>query len=195
MIFEQIFVGNALLARKPERALPLVEALGEAYVAVGNTRGGHLEFNGICVLATLGRFEDALRRARGLLRHTDRLRWRFDLAAGEARAWTRETGQGAWLGPLSRTPEYQDFLREEVLHEPFPTDDPTADAICAVRDGVLEGKSAKRCFVTRKLVKPGEPVVRMRRLAIHNSDESFDLVAKAAVRGVRLGRSATAFQR
>jgi hypothetical protein len=178
--FEQIFVENALRSRQPERALPLVEGLREGYVSVGNTRGGHLEFNCICVLATLGRFEDALRRARGMMRHSDRLRWRFDLAAGERMPWTRAMGQAEWLGPLSQTQAYQTFVREEVEHTPFPVDDPAADAICAVRDDVLEGKSAKRCFLTRRLIKPGEPVVRMRRLSAHNPDESFVIVAQHA---------------
>ena len=71
-LFDELFILNALLSEQPERALAVIEKRGllsaPEIVAVGDTSRGHLEFNAACVLAVLGRFEEALSLARTMVR-------------------------------------------------------------------------------------------------------------------------------
>jgi len=82
------------------------------------------------------------------------------------------------LKPIEETPAYKAFL-EEIRSTELPKHDPTAHPLCAVRDGVLGGNKKKRCWLTRKLIAPGDPIVRMRRLFDHDSHDDFDIVDKA----------------
>jgi hypothetical protein len=177
--FEELFILNALLTEQPERALPLIESRGlsgDTPVAfVGDKR--HLEFNAVCVLSTLGRFDEALALARLMVRSGYSLRWRFNLET-TGKDWTQSTRQNEWLGPLSQTPAYQTFLKEYVRHEPFPAEDPAANALCALREDIWDGKKKKRCWLSKKLIAPGEPVVRVRRLVGHALDGDFDIARK-----------------
>ena len=178
--FLQLFTGLALRLGAPARALPVVAALGDGYVTVGDTRGGHLEFNAVCVLAALGRLDEAMARARSLVRHGYRLRWRFDLAVAARMAWTQTSGQNRWLAPLAATAAYQRFLADEVRHEPLPRDDAGRIALCAAHDGVLGGRTRKRCWLSGELIRPGEPIVRTRRLHGYAGDGRFDVAAAPA---------------
>ncbi len=67
--FDECLVLNALLTEQPGRALPVLERRGllgsQASIELANS--GHLEFNAVCVLATLGRFDAALALARAMV--------------------------------------------------------------------------------------------------------------------------------
>jgi hypothetical protein len=49
-----------------------------------------------------------------------------------------------------------------------------------VRDGVLGGTKKRRCWLTKKLIAPGDPIVLFRRLHEHAHDGDFDIAGKAA---------------
>jgi len=181
--FEELFILNALLTEQPERALPLIESRGllgdtPALQSVSDTASGHLEFNAVCVLATLGRFGEALALARAMVRSGYSLLWRFSLEGAKRMAWTQDMRQNEWLGSLSETLEYQTFFNEYVRGGPFSTEDPAASALCALREDVWERKKKQRCWLSKQLIAPGEQVVRVRRLFCHASDGSFDIARK-----------------
>ena len=175
--FEELFICNALLTGQAERALPLIESRGEAYEPASDTSSGHLEFNAVCALAALGQFDKALALARSIVRQGYSLKWRFDLEYAPKMAWTQEMRQNEWLGPLSKTDAYQRFLKEEIIDEVFPVDDPSANTFCAVYDAVQTAKK-QRCWLSKKLIAPGDEVVRVRRLFDHAYDGDLDVASK-----------------
>jgi hypothetical protein len=176
--FEELFILNALLTGQPARALPVIEARGLIHAATCDPSRGNLEFNATCVLAALGRNDEALALARALVRHGYGLRWRFNLDIAKTMAWTQAMHQNEWLGPLAQTPAYRAFVEEEVQPEQFPADDPAANALCALREDVWEGKKKKRCWLSKKLIAPGTPVIRVRRLVGLAKDGEYDIAAK-----------------
>jgi hypothetical protein len=178
--FDELFLANALVLGQPARALPLIEERLGVPAVFGRSIERDFEFNALCVLAALGRHDEAVTAAYALARHGYRNLWRFDPAAAERMWWTKATGRNEWTGPLTTLPVYQDFLRDEVIREPFDLTDPASNPLCAVREGTLGGKKRKRCWLSGKLISPGEPVVRMRRLFGHASDGDFDIVATDA---------------
>lgn len=178
--FQALQIENALCAEVPARALPLIAERLSDYLG-GRAQGdSHFEFNAICVFAALGRFDEALATARTLVRRGYQLAWRFSLAAAAGMSWTQEMRQNEWLGPLAGTEAYERFMREEIERAPHDEKDPAQNPLCFVRDGVLGGKKRKRCFVSRKFIEPGEPVIRIRRLFERASDGDFEIAAKEA---------------
>src|SRR5262245_23550794 len=99
--FEELFLPNALRTGPPERAMPVIERRGlsggSPLAAVGDSACDDLEFYAVCVLATLGRFDEALALARALVTSGYYRWWRFNLDAAKDADWTQ------WLGPLSET--------------------------------------------------------------------------------------------
>jgi hypothetical protein len=177
--FEALFVENALLIEQPTRALPLIENLREIYVRGGDTSGDHFEFNAVCAFAALGRFDEALAMARAMVRQGYYLKWRFAFERAAGMQWTQKMRQNEWLSALSQTPQYQAFL-QEIAYAELDKNSPATNPLCAVRDGVLGGKKKKRCWLTQKLIAPGDPIVRMRRLFDHGRHGDFDIVEKTA---------------
>jgi len=179
--FEARYLEHALLLEQPARALPVIEARFRNGDRELDATCGHFWFNAVCVLAALGRFDDALASARALVRNGYDLPWRFRLEVAAEMKWTQDMRQNDWLGALAATPAYQAFLREDILGEPFDEHAPRSNPLCAVKDGVWEGKKKKRCYISRRLIAPGEPVVHMRRLFGHATDGDFDMAARDAV--------------
>jgi hypothetical protein len=50
--------------------------------------------------------------------------------------------------------------------------------LCALREDVWKGKKKKRCWLSKKLIAAGMPVVRVRRLIGHAKDGEYDIAAK-----------------
>jgi hypothetical protein len=181
--FNELLLENALVIEQPARGLALIE---DGFNSLGPDSSGpvsgHLAFNAVCVLAALGRFDEALAAAYAMARHGYGLLARFDLAAVAERMpwWTALMRQNKWLGPLAATEAYQSFLQNEVASRPFDVSDPAFNPLCAVRDGALGGKAKQRCWLSREPISPGEPVVRIRRLFGHASDGEFDIIKKDA---------------
>lgn len=178
--FQALQIESALCAEEPERALPLIEERLPDYLAGAAPGDSHFEFDAICVFAALGRFDEALVTARALVRRGYGLAWRFNLASAAEMGWTQEMRQNEWLGPLAETEPYRRFMHEEVERTPHDEKDPAQNPFCFVRDGELGGKKRKRCFVSRKFIEPGEPVVRIRRLFERAGDGGFEIAAKGA---------------
>ncbi|WP_412066648.1 hypothetical protein [Rhizobium sp. SYY.PMSO] len=180
--FDECLVLNALLTEQPGRALPVLERRGllgpQESIELANS--GHLEFNAVCVLATLGRFDEALALARAMVQQGYYTTWRFDLESARQMAWTQDTRQNEWLAPLAETPAYQTFLDVYVRRQPFPVDNAEVNPLCALREETLESRKRKRCWLSQRLIQPGDPVVCARRLFGHASDGDFDIAAKEA---------------
>lgn len=180
--FHAGLVESALLAEAPRRAMPLIEQELHWYLASAAIDTSHFEFNAICVLAVLGRFDEALAAARQLVRRGYHLMWRFSLESARQMAWTQEMRQNEWLEALARTPDYQRFLTED-LPGPLLGDDPAINPLCMVKDGVWTGKANKRCCISRQPIRPGAPVVRFRRLFNRASDGDLEMAASEAFGG------------
>ncbi|MGU3494036.1 hypothetical protein ACLBXM_08340 [Xanthobacteraceae bacterium A53D] len=178
--FDALVLENALRAEQPARALPFLEARLPEIRTEAIEDSSHFGFNAVCVLAALGRDGEAMQLAHDLARRGYDLMWRFDLERAAEMAWTQEMRQNEWLGPLSQTPAYADFLRTEVRGEKVDLEDPALVPLAAVRDGELGGKKKARCFLGRRLIAPGEPIVRMRRLHGARSDDREETSGKAA---------------
>jgi hypothetical protein len=191
--FEALFVENALLIERPARALPLIDNLRETHIGGGDTRSDRLEFNAVCAFSALGRFDDALALARAMVRKGYDLKWRFNLEIAAKMQWTQEMRQNEWLGPLSQTPQYQAFV-QEIAYAELDKNNPTTNPLCTVRDSVLGGKKRKRCWLTRTLIAPGDPIVRMRRLFDHDHHGDFDVVNKAAFENSPWARAREQFE-
>ena len=181
--FEALFVANALITRQPRRALPFIEKLAESFARVqiadeetevAKTKLGEREFGAVCAFAALGRFDDALGLARAIVRRGYGRNYRFFEPEKE------ETWIGESLHPLVQTAVYQAFLAEIAEGPRVAKNDTASNALCAVRDDILGGKKKKRCCLTKKLIAPGDPVVRFRRLHENDHDGDFDAAAKAA---------------
>src|SRR5260370_9690039 len=120
--FNELLLENAVVSEQPARGLGLIE---DGFNSLGPDSSGpvsgHLAFNAVCVLAALGRFDEALAAAYAMARHGYGLLARFDLAAVAERMpwWTALMRQNDWLGPLSATEPYQRFLQTEVASPPF----------------------------------------------------------------------------
>lgn len=172
--FEAQFLAGALEAGQPARALPLVEARLGLYLDPAVP--GHAEFGFLaaCVLAALGRSEAAIAAARALARRGYGQLWRFDLDKVESAYWA------PWLGPVAMLPAYQAFLRENVIGRALDGQDPAIMPLCALRDEIWGGKRQQRCTLTRAPIRPGDPVVRMRRLFAANPSGELDIAAAAA---------------
>lgn len=182
--FEEFLIFNALLTEQPRRALPVIESRGLLgpldVAAVGSCGCGHLEFNAVCVLAALGRFDEALSLARAMVQYGYGTIWRFDQENASKMAWTQDTRQNEWLGALAQTPAYHAFLDDYVRQRHFQEDDPALNPLCAMRQDIWDGKKKKRCWISKRLISSGEPVVRTRRLFTRASDGDFDIAAKEA---------------
>ncbi len=177
--FHAGFVECALMAEQPSRAVPLIERELPWYLSCPVLGISHFEFDAICVLATLGRFDEAMLAARQLLRRGYDLAWRFNLDSAANMSWTQDMRQNEWLADLARTPAYQHFLAND-LPGPMLGDDPEVNPLCVARDGVWTGKKSKRCRVSRKLIQPGDAVVRYRKLFNRSSDGELDMAAAEA---------------
>lgn len=177
--FHAGLVESALLAEMPQRAMPLIEQELEWYLSCEVLDTSHFEFNAICALAVLGRFEEALTAARRLVRRGYHLAWRFNLDGAREMAWTQEMRQNEWLAGLAETPEYQQFL-ENDLPRRMLEDDPAVNPLCVVKDGVWSGKKPRRCRISRRVIAPGDPVVRYRRLFDRSSDGSLEIASREA---------------
>lgn len=173
------YVETALLAEMPERALPLIEGELEWYLSCSVIDTSHFGFNAICVLATLGRFEEALSSAKRLVRRGYHLAWRFSLDSARGMAWTQKMRQNEWLAKLAETPAYKRFLDED-LPAALLGEGPQFNPLCLVKDGIWSGKKDRRCVLSRKPIKPGEPVVRFRKLFFRSSDGGLEMAAREA---------------
>jgi hypothetical protein len=140
---------------------------------VAEIKLGKREFGAVCAFAALGRFDDALGLARALVRRGYGQNYRFFKPEKEE-TWISES-----LQPIVQTVKYRAFLAE-IAEGPLAQDDPASNVLCAVRNDILGGKTKKRCWLTKKLIAPGDPVVRFRRLHEHAHDGDFDAAAKAA---------------
>lgn len=170
---------SALLAEKPQRAMPLIAQELDWYLTCSVIDTSHFEFNAICILAELGRFEEALRAARRLVRRGYHLAWRFELDTAQRMVWTQEMRQNEWLSNLAATADYQRFLKED-LPGPLLGDDPAVNPLCLVRDGAWSGKKPRRCRISRQMIAPGDPVVRYRRLFDRSSDGDLEMASQDA---------------
>lgn len=177
--FHAGLVESALLAEVPQRAMSLIEQELEWYLGCAVIDTSHFEFNAICTLAMRGRLEEALTAARRLVRRGYHLAWRFNLDSAREMAWTQAMRQNEWLAKLAETSEYQRFLEEDLPHGMLG-DDPAANPLCLVKDGVWSGKKPKRCRISRRMIAPGAPVVRYRRLFDRSSDGSLEIASREA---------------
>ncbi|AOF92360.1 hypothetical protein [Sinorhizobium sp. RAC02] len=175
--FHAGYVQSALLAEAPQRAMPLIEQELEWYLSCPVLDTSHFEFNAICTLATLGQFDEALSSAKRLVRRGYHLPWRFSLEIAERMAWTQAMRQNDWLAELAETPAYQRFLMEDSPG-PLLDEAPEGNPLCLVKDGVWTGKKDKRCVLSRKPIKPGEPVVRFRKLFCRASDGGLEMATR-----------------
>jgi len=175
--FEELFLLNALRTKQPERAMPIIEGRGLSgglpLAAVVDSACDSLELYAVCVLAAVGRFDEALALARALVAsgYNGLSAFEVDVAG----ATINES-----LGPLSKTPAYQAFREQELRKDPFPAGDPTVNPLCALRDDVWQGKNKTRCGLSETWIMPGDPVVRARRLFGHSSGGDFDIARKDA---------------
>lgn len=179
--FQALLLESALLAERPERVEAFVDATLPLYMRAKSIDTSHFEFNAICVLAALGRLDEALANARELVRRGYALPWRFDLERAKEMGWTQDMRQNEWLGPLAATAAYQDFVRIDIIRRPARDEnDPADNPLSFAREDTLGGKTRKRCFVSRKFIEPGAEVVRIRRLFERASDGDFEIAAKGA---------------
>ncbi|GGF59487.1 hypothetical protein GCM10007301_19040 [Azorhizobium oxalatiphilum] len=192
--FDAQLLEMALLAKLPERAASFLDARLPAYRDSPVEDGHNFGFDAVCLLAVLGRHEEALALARHLARTGYDLMWRFDLVGAESMAWTQDMRQNEWLGALAATPAYEAFLREELKVPKLALDDPASVPLASVRDGELGGKKKARCFVSRKLIQPGAPVVKFRVVAGSRCGDNEETASRAAFDASGWGRSRVAFE-
>jgi hypothetical protein len=177
--FLESIVENALLAGRAADTLPIVESMASPNFASRGDLAGHVEFNAMCVLAVLGRHDDAIRLARKMLRAGYSLRWRVD-PHPTAPAWIWDMGQNRWLADIAATPAYWDMVADCVRLRPHDFEAPGASPFTVVEDSTLGGKAKKRCWISRKHITPGAVIVRSRRLFVERSDESLEIADAAA---------------
>jgi hypothetical protein len=176
-VFHAHMVEAALRIEQPERVLPLIGRELDWYLGASVIDVSHFEFNAICVLAAIGRHEEALAAARKLVRRGYHLHWRFNLGSAAEMKWTQEMRQNEWLAELAATPEYAEFLAQD-LPARMLGDEPEVNPLCLVRDGVWTGKKDKRCAISRQMIKPGDAVVRFRRLFNRSPDGGLEIARK-----------------
>jgi hypothetical protein len=87
--------------------------------------------------------------------------------------------QNEWLAVLAETPAYHRFLAEDLPAASL-SEGPEVNPLCLVKDGVWTGKKDKRCVLSRKPIRPGEPVVRFRKLFNRSADGGLDIAAREA---------------
>jgi hypothetical protein len=182
--FDQIFLENALMVEQPERGLPILGPNGQPDGAL--LARAHLEdlgFNAVCLLAALGRNDDALTLARHMIRRGFDQQWRFKLKYAAEKPWIQKMRQNDWLAAISETPEYKTFLEGHVQWTQLDPDDPGQTAICSVREGAWGGKKKTKCFISRKPIMPGEPVIRIRRMRGQSGYDDFDIASVDGVEG------------
>lgn len=194
--FEALLLENALLSEQPERGLPLIDARLEALLTGPVGDDHHFVFNAICILSTLGQLERALDAARRLVRRGYGLPWRFSIERADVRPgdWTKQMRQDEWLAPLHALPAYEAFLDEDIRAPRALPPGPAATPPCAVHDGELGGRAAKKCFVSGVKMAPGTPIVRMRRLRGISAEDNFDIADQAAFRASQWQEARTALE-
>jgi len=181
--FEALFLQNALVCGEPARALPLMDRRLPDYLEGPIADGEHFGFNAGCVLAGLGRYDEALAVARAQARRGYGLMWRYNLAGAARMAWTQAMRQNEYLGPLAETDAYRSFLRDEVIAAPPDLQDPAQVPLAFAEYGVLGGKARKRCFVSRRFIEPGQPIVRLRCLFGTRCADRLEIAARDAFDG------------
>ncbi|WP_419898147.1 hypothetical protein [Roseomonas sp. USHLN139] len=122
----------------------------------------HYGFNALCVLAHTAPEAQAVAAARELVRRGYDLLWRFDRAAVEQMPWTRATGQLDWLAPLEASAGFAALRAVQLGPAPAAIATPRPGPFKSIRRDTLGGKARKRCALSRRLIAPGEPVVRFR---------------------------------
>jgi hypothetical protein len=180
--FDQLFLENALLVEQPERGLQILGPHGQlddAFLARAHLE--HLGFNAVCLLAALGRNEEALALARHMVRRGYGQKWRFNLKSAADMPWTQKMRQNVWLAAISKTPEYEVFLETHVKWKQLNPNNPSQTAICSVRKGTWGGKKKSKCFISRGPIMPGDPIIRIRRMRGQSGYDDFDI---ASVEGV-----------
>jgi hypothetical protein len=180
--FDQLFLENALMVEQPERGLPILGPDGQPDdTFLGRAHLERLGFNAVCLLAALGRNDDALALARHMIRRGYDQQWRFILKSAAEMPWTQKMRQNDWLAAISETLEYKTFLETHVKWTQLNPDDPVQTAICSVREGTWGGKKKTKCFISRNPIMPGDPVIRIRRMHGVSGYDDFDI---ASVNGV-----------
>jgi hypothetical protein len=182
VFFDQLLLENALFAEAPERGLVLVgtEELNADFMARAHL-GLNLGFNGVCVLAALGRSDDAMTLVRHIIRRGYNPGWRFDLEGLKRGKPFHDTRQNEWLGELAKTDAYRRFVEEDIRYVPIKESEDTRQLpLCLVHDDVLGGTKRKRCSVSRKLIEPGTAIVRFRALYGMRTSDEYLIAAKPA---------------
>ena len=194
--FDALFVENALITKQASRALAFIESMTERFAhdqiaddltEVAKIKLGEREFGAVCALAALGRFDDALVLARAIVTRGYSRNYRFFKPEKE-KTWIGES-----LQPIVQTAEYQTFLAE-IAEGPLAKNDPASNPLCAVRDAVLGGTKKRRCWLTKKSIAPGDPIVLFRRLHEHAHDGDFDIAGKAAFESSPWARARKQFE-
>ncbi|WP_159998282.1 hypothetical protein [Roseomonas sp. 18066] len=130
----------------------------------------HYGFNALCVLASTAPAEQAVAAARELIRRGYDLLWRFNREAVEQMPWTRATGQLDWLAPLEDAPGFAALRAAQLGPVPPAGKTPHPGPFKSVWQDTLGGKTRKRCALSRRLIAPGEPVIRFRLFHEHLQD-------------------------
>lgn len=163
-----------------------VEVIVDAHLAAGDRLESlpdtHLGFNAFCVLAALGRHDDALALAKRMMRQGYAQGWRFQDGAGKIHDWVRLMGQEKCMSGLIAMPAYIRFLESCVKSGTLSRGDPEQALLADVYDGVWSGKKPMQCKLTKTRIEPGGAVVRLRRLFDHHGVGDIEIAEAKAFR-------------
>ncbi len=134
--------------------------------ARGGFWSGRYAIEATRVLAALGRHDEALVVARDAAR------------AGHRQAFV--VSSVSLPADFVASAAFQRFHGETLTWRNASETDPATIPLADVRDEPLGGRANKRCFVSGRLVAPGDPVVRIRRLLGDQPQERFDVIARDA---------------